>query len=289
MGAWGYGLFQSDYDLDEAAKLSDEIGLYKLGDIDPVEHDIIQTLVHMIGKNNEKSYVGMRMNMSYSEGIYCLYRQRCGSREDADVVREYLDSSDALNKLIERWMPKAHSTTEQGETTPPGYTLVILGACAMTHGCKLSKSFLDKLREVFLGVGLMRDALMQVHVALNEPHGYKNDGTPYDFGSKGLYETADSMPPGPGPVNVPGHAGFPMGHNTNAVEKRIRARLQEIHEVKTTAVCGGCASAQSKDGYFQTCAKCKKRKYCSKKCQKQEWDMHKQICGKEGNAAVGYA
>lgn len=44
-------------------------------------------------------------------------------------------------------------------------------------------------------------------------------------------------------------------------------------------VCGACGAEKKADGgALMACSKCRKRHYCSAKCQKEEWKEHKKYC-----------
>lgn len=63
-----------------------------------------------------------------------------------------------------------------------GYAFLLLGACAMTIGCKLTDRNLALMRKHFKNVGLMSGAVEQMANALGETGGYENNGQPHDFG-----------------------------------------------------------------------------------------------------------
>lgn len=44
--------------------------------------------------------------------------------------------------------------------------------------------------------------------------------------------------------------------------------------------CNNCKTNEKIDEPFNVCARCQKTKYCSKKCQKEDWKRHKVICKK---------
>lgn len=205
---------------------------------------------------------------------------------DPDLVRNHLESSGDLDKLINKWTAMALAPRDQKEWHNPGYKLVLIGACAMMMGCTLKNEFIECLRNVFLKVGLMRDALKQVDTALNGPHGFTN-GEPYYWGPFGVHDKVkdpqnDRFNPNSMFINVPAPGpGFFVKPDTSALENKIKARMEIIKQEKPDDVCGGCGGTQGKEGQaLLTCAKCKTRKYCTKECQKGHWATHKQLCAK---------
>lgn len=162
------------------------------------------------------------------------------------------------------------------------YEFVLFGACAISLGCTLPASFKDQLKKMYKSVGLMRDAQKQMDKALNGLDGFK-DGEPFEFDSPGLMETMmsggpsedDRMYPESMLMNVQSPFGLPPLSEESL--QNIRNKIAEgKHGEK---VCGGCGAKDGVNGtILQSCAKCKKRKYCSKECQKGHWTLHKKVC-----------
>jgi hypothetical protein len=161
---------------------------------------------------------------------------------------------------------------------------VLLGACAMTLGCQLPDAYVSMLKKVYTEGGLMRDALKQMRKALFGPDGFKN-GVPYDFESKDLVETANSMDekksaPSSLPwigMNVMSPGGIfntGMGNSTTSLTiKELRAKHNNPE------ACGSCGVKIGKGGKpLLQCARCKDRKYCGAECQKKHWKIHKKVC-----------
>ncbi|KAF2165434.1 hypothetical protein M409DRAFT_24284 [Zasmidium cellare ATCC 36951] len=282
MGAWGLGLFESDHDYDIISDLDAEAGLHKLAEDAQAKlkaEEEAKGIKH--GEDDDENSVEARIS-------YSIYADHCS---DFDLVRTYLQSSGELEKMIEKWTAKAQGWRNPLEWHNPGYKLVLIGACAMMYGCTLKDEFIQYLRDTFTEVGLMRDALKQVDTTLNGPHGFKN-GVPYKWGSFGVHEKAKNpdddllYPPRPGTaftlINVPspGPSLFRAPDNS-AFIKKIKARMELIKQEKSNNVCGGCGAADGKDGKaLLSCAKCKVRQYCSRECQKDHWETHKQLCAK---------
>ena len=59
--------------------------------------------------------------------------------------------------------------------------------------------------------------------------------------------------------------------------KTLRAAMEEGKY--GDGACGGCGAERQNDGEaLLQCAKCKKREYCGKECQKEHWKLHKKVC-----------
>ncbi|KAJ4346455.1 uncharacterized protein N0V89_010384 [Didymosphaeria variabile] len=261
MGAWGHDLFQSDHDLDMVSEMTHDAGLYKL------EEEAIAK-AKAAGESDAEKQI-----------YYNLY-----GPSHPDVVRHHLDSG-VLVDLIEKKKAKMLAPPNRLDfLRDPCYEYVLLGACAMGLGCTLPSDYLNMLKKVYTEGGLMSGALMQMRKALFGPDGFTN-GVPYDFESKDLIETANSMhdedrQPGASgfvSLNVIGPGGFfntGMGDSsTSTIIKELRAQ-----HAKPDA-CGGCGvKAQQSGAALLQCAKCKNRRYCSSTCQKKHWKVHKRVC-----------
>jgi hypothetical protein len=202
---------------------------------------------------------------------YTIAGQTCS---DIPAVRAHLDSG-VLAKLIKA---KEDNMLGQEQETfsfqDPCYVYVLLGACAMTLGCQLSDAYISMLKKVYKEGGFMPDAVQQMKKALFGPNTYKN-GVPYDFNSKGLVETANSLSAaGAKPnasgimgLNVPspgGMFGGDMGSSdTSTVITEMRDKKNKPY------VCGGCGVERTQNGNpLQICGRCKDRRYCSTACRR---------------------
>ncbi|KAF7192537.1 Zinc finger MYND domain-containing protein 10 [Pseudocercospora fuligena] len=252
MGAWGYGLFQSDHDYDEISDLDATAGFH-----------------FMQEEAEAKGEKDVRIS---------LY-----GPSDPDFIRKYLEASGTLDEMIEKYTAEAAvAKTDKWDYGQREYRLCLMGACFMMLGCNLSDDFLDLLRDKFTGCGFMLDALKQLDSALNRPDGFKS-GEPFDLSSPDLVETANMMPDetvtstGWIGMNVPAPFGFLKGPDTKALTRSIKARVEANRMKKVLEKCGSCGSSTGK---LETCSGCKHRKYCSKDCQKKHWPVHKLACGK---------
>ena len=253
------GLFQSDHDLDMVGDFEHEAGLEKLEEAAIAE-------AKAAGKTDEE--------------IKGIYYTMYGGGSAQDVIRRHLDSG-VLLELIEKWQAKLLAVPEEFQFFDPCYEYVLLGACAMTLGCTLPESYLSMLKRVYTEGGLMPDALKQMKKALFGPDGFEN-GTPYDFESEGLLETAASSTAEPGPLgwvglNVIGPGGF---WNTGMGDSTTSSIIKELRsQHNRPSACGSCGTEEGKDGgALFVCSRCKARKYCGPACQKSHWKVHKKIC-----------
>ncbi|KAL1799961.1 hypothetical protein ACET3X_000303 [Alternaria dauci] len=267
MGAWGYCLFQSDQDLDNVGDMGHQAGLTEL-------EEAAKAVARSQGNSEEDTERSIH---------YDLYAPCCS---DSEVVRKHLDSGALVEMIAKReakiLAPLNGSIDESAEYwfSDPCYMYVLLGACAMTHGCRLPASFLAMLKKVYTEAGLMPDAQRQMHKALFGPDGYKN-GEPYDFESKSLLEEANSRSDehdggGFRLMNVPNPLFFNPGRTnslTSLVVKELRDQFNKPDE------CGGCGVEERPGGKnLLTCSKCMNRMYCSTSCQKKHWKIHKKVC-----------
>src|SRR5690242_6727685 len=228
------------------------------------------------------------------EEICKIYLDIYGGGSHPNIVRKHLESG-ALAECIKTWETKMLAVPNGSKDQQleyffrdPVYCYVLLGACAMTLGCHLPKSFLDMLKIVYTEGGFLPPALRQLHKALFGPNGFKA-GEPYDFESKGLLATANSKSDDDEPPNAFGFRGLNvMGgpgsffgpHGTNSIDSVIMKELRsKLHDPD---VCAECSAGHGHDSTaLLQCARCKGRKYCSSDCQKKHWSIHKKVCRSE--------
>jgi hypothetical protein len=243
-----------------------------------------------LSKLEEELQASAKAEGKSDEDVDKIYLSIYGGGSHPEVVRKHLDSG-ALAKCVKAWETKMltvpnGSRDQQFEYLfrDPVYCYVLLGACAMTLGCHLQESFLDMLKIVYTESGFLTPALKQLHKALFGPKGFKN-GKPYNFESKSLVETANSMPKNQPPnalgfvgMNVMGGPGSMFGpYGTNSVDSVIMKELRsKIHK---PGVCAECSVSHGEGGRaLLQCARCKDRVYCSTVCQKKHWKIHKKLC-----------
>ena len=61
-------------------------------------------------------------------------------------------------------------------------------------------------------------------------------------------------------------------------EMKVRSTLFLLDVYKTTPVCCKCGNPDSRENVNQFCKECKMAKYCSRKCQQEDWKEHKKDC-----------
>ncbi|KAK4963726.1 hypothetical protein LTR10_001357 [Elasticomyces elasticus] len=278
MGAWGLGLFQSDDDFDIVDDLSEEAGFPqritgKQGN-------------HIIGLKttaNGKKFV-CHLSDDLAKNRLSIYADNNKSQATKVAIREHLDGG-KLQELIDKYTTKYHAKEEEAFPAPEsGYILCILGACAMTLGCKLPASFKAELRALYPAVFHLSEAQDQLKKALDGPGGFQ-DGTPYDFGSVGLQELMTSKKAdaeckrGIFGMNVGGQftlfAPKPPPADLG-VKARVKMELITEEGKHPRDACGQCGKSTTEDGKAMlVCSRCKERKYCSKECQVAHWPLHK--------------
>ncbi len=254
--------------MDNASDLGHEAGLTKL------EED-----AKAVAKAQGMSEEDAERSIDYSIPAGCC--------SDIELVRKHLDSGVLVDMLAKKeakiLAPLTGSQDELAEYwfSDPCYMYVLLSACAMTLGCQLPASCIAMLKKIYTEGGLMPDAQRQMHKALFGPNGFKN-GEPYDFESKSLIEAANTKVKEPDNglgyqvLNVANPLFFKTGmtnSSTSLVVKELRDQFNKPDE------CGGCGVEHRLNGKnLLTCSKCMNRKYCSSKCQKKHWKIHKKVC-----------
>lgn len=312
-GAWGYGIFQSDRDLDAVADLDHDAGLDKL-------EKALRARIKAKTLTPEKHerYVVKAMEPYFTICKHCstidstnefpLTFSPVGGGSAPDEIRDHLDSG-VLAKLFaekekELIDPPKHAWV-------PGYAFIILGACAMTLGCKIPPQYRAQVQKYFLHIGMMECAERQIFKALNGPEGYE-EGVPYEFVEPEDVTAAHEAEmaerernTGPGGfvmMNVPSPHGVFAGPPKNqALRTTMVSQRRSLSSARIPpscpmtwlifvldlqdegkfgpSLCGGCGADKTDDGEtLLRCGKCKKREYCSVGCQKEHWKFHKYVC-----------
>ena len=189
MGAWGLGIFQSDHDYDLIAELAKTAGL------PDIEARLKAAKEKRTGKPEPQSGAIGRAQTTETEAFdgrihLSMYAKLC---TDVETVRKHLESSVLTQMFAELERKFLSGEAVSGSMDYPGYCsagymYVLLGACAMTLGCKLDSTVIDSLKRKHLTVGFMRDALKQLDRALYGNKRYRN-GNPYNFGSRCVRDT----------------------------------------------------------------------------------------------------
>ena len=276
MGGWGLGFFQSDHDLDAIYGLDDAAGLTAL---EGKAKDRAKKRAGEAATGGKKSLpADEKPNLS-------VYAGHC---DDIELVREHLDSG-AMLKLIDHVKAKVDKANGY-EAAYAKYELVLAGACAMSLGCKLPADFKSTLIKDYRSVGLMRDAIFQMQVALGEGSGAYQEGAPFDFRCNGLLKAANEG------VSADSDRLYPGGGGGGIQMLNVSAPFGMIQKPEhrrapnkqyPSDVCGGCGSKNRKDGKpLLVCGHCKTTKYCGRVCQQARFKQHKQVCQKEGEKEV---
>lgn len=271
MGAAGLGLFDSDHDFDSISDLDVEAGFPKLA-TELRAKDSANRPQEDETKSTEKAASINDADDDY-DYRFSLHGSSQLTKDEFLAVRKHLESG-VLDRMINARLEKI-KVGDLGIYGHPGYELVLLAVCAMEYGCKLSEPFLDHLRRNIRSVGLMRDAVTQVDIALNDPEKcYKNDGTPYELQYiEGLGE-ADTLYPGGTTyklLNTAAPFGLFRATGTAAVQPNTR--------VFAAHLCGGCGARKKEGGGdLMRCGKCRAMLYCCVACQKSDWKRHKAVC-----------
>lgn len=263
MGAWGYGLFEGDHDYDVVSDLTGEAGLYDLQ-----EQDIAKARAPEPEKPSKKTSSKQAPNADAEteddedEIERCIYYSVfAGHCSDIDTVRTYLETSGAMDKLIDKYTAAFHATKKVEVWYGPEYKLVLLAACAMSLGVKLRPDFKKLVDKLYAHVGLMELGQKQMEKALKE---YKG-GERYEFD----YDLIETPPP------KKSNGAFTMLNVDGVGTMFGRPPKKQVYPEN---LCGACGSAGEEGKGLLLCAKCKKRKYCDRDCQKIHWSAHKKEC-----------
>lgn len=155
MGAWGWGLFQSDHDLDIIYELTEEAGVnesrkkQRESSAKTTDGDRWR-LIEIIEVDNA-FFVQTRPLEDEDEDKErnSIYKPR-----DLEFVRNHLDSG-----VLVRMLEKYETALLTGEETSlrgavPGYVFMLLGACGMTCGCTIPKTYKSTMQKVCTAVEL---------------------------------------------------------------------------------------------------------------------------------------
>jgi len=282
MGAWGFGLFESDHDYDIVDDFTSYASISELENEVKKQAELNDSVKEAFAREaNHRD-----KEQEHNDRIYLsIYANHCSTEAAVELVRHYLDSGILVSMVAKLEAKKRYSRI--------GYDYVLLGACAMTLGCHLPINFKLALMEVYDQVGLMDEGLTQMRKALHGPNGYVN-GVPYDFGSLGLLETAatrsqtdeegagktvEDLPQPEKPVFTPELTAVMTDMvkrvKWEAKDKKVAAQQKEYG----VGLCGGCGAEKGQSGaVLLACSKCKQQNYCSKECQKKHWKSHKAVC-----------
>lgn len=273
MGAWGYNFFESDHDLDVVCDLDSAAGLDELWkkNKERVKRDPAQSKDANANTPDDKTG-------SNEDDDYCELSVYAGHCADINLVREHLEAG-VLRKLIDEKKAKMETSDEDNKMAAFNqsyavYEFVLLGACAMSTGCKIPADFKELLIKKYRTTELQHDSLHAMQLALGDgPDRYKD--TPYDFGSKGIVEMANSRDPEEDKKSNLPFIGLNMPAPFGLFSNPKPAPMKEY----PANVCGGCGAKDRLEGEpLLSCGKCKVKKYCGRVCQQAHFKQHKRVC-----------
>lgn len=267
MGAWGLGLFQSDYDYDIIDELDDVAANLKPA-----------TPKTSIFFAADKDAARIHFDSDILAQLIAIYTALLGTESTLSIgfKRTY--------------------------RAAPTYTLVLLGALAMNLGCILPGPFREFLTQHFRNVGLKRNALRQMAEALE----VYDDGFAYPFGSLGLVDTverggpplADRLHPTSNNTSSPDPdisdeqalRNMALIVAAGRGDEAAKAEMEEkgLYRFAVEA-CKVCGKTEDEEVKLKKCARCKKIVYCGVQCQKMHWKVHKKVCKDVAAGASGTA
>lgn len=104
-----------------------------------------------------------------------------------------------------------------------------------------------------------------------------------DYSSKGKQKTCDAVKYF---VEHGGDLDVECGDGTTprGIAEKVQRLVPELGRLaKSAAMVDGpaCGACGKRGVPLLTCASCEVRKYCDKKCQRNEWKLHKKVCGQK--------
>jgi hypothetical protein len=222
--------------------------------------------------------------------VYSLHAGTCSSTEARELVRSHLDSG-VLHKLTTRMVSNFFNPLSVKDYTCGGFVPVILGACAMSHGCRslytspgyevFFKTYKDMLIGILTTAPLMDAAKEQMKKALLGPDGFE-PGTPIDFKRfarpndyvpRSTEDACTSMMLGGAPSGYMPAFEKAGGDDDTFFDVGPCVRKDMHYSIDATH-CGGCLAEHA----TLICAKCRNQVYCSKTCQRKDFKRHKNCC-----------
>ncbi|KAI0383949.1 hypothetical protein F5Y04DRAFT_287133 [Hypomontagnella monticulosa] len=140
--------------------------------------------------------------------------------------------------------------------------VIILGLLAMELGARIEDRHMMALR-VLRPMLPTIEQQVQLVTALDE---YKNDGTPWQSGSKGLFDREDARKLGKTQFDLGDEFWF-GGLGNSADEAPPSTMLSKV-----------CFSCGEKGDNLLRCSRCKMACYCNATCQRIDWPIHKRAC-----------
>lgn len=222
--------------------------------------------------------------------IYSLCADVCSSTAARERVRKHLDSG-ILHQITTKLVANYFNPITTQDYTYNGYLPVILGACAMGHGCQTLytapgyKMFFNTFKDMLVGIfetaPLMDGAKEQMKRALLDADGFK-PGSPLDF-TTFARNTVLSENAKTDPCLALLFGGRPHGYQSKRMGHPVKGAFVSMigpcskgdMGYTDDELCGGCGQKPRKPLY---CGNCRGQKYCSKACQRNDHKRHKVVC-----------
>ncbi|KAI2629851.1 hypothetical protein GGR54DRAFT_282011 [Hypoxylon sp. NC1633] len=187
------------------------------------------------------------------------------------------DKEDTIKKLNDGLLAKMFDKVLERDFQPlTSYhkrerVAIILGILAMLLGAIIEDRHMRALRLLRPWLPNMEQQL-QLVTALDE---YKNDGTPWELGSKGplaLQNTGDF----PVIEGSEGQAVVPFDCGDEFYYSGLGHSLDEPPTSEMSSKV--CLECWKKPATLRRCTRCKMARYCNTACQRADWGLHKKVC-----------
>ncbi|KAI0141084.1 hypothetical protein F4776DRAFT_546606 [Hypoxylon sp. NC0597] len=192
-----------------------------------------------------------------SEMCQCRLLYPCGD-DRAYTIKKLNDGlfTQKFNKILEAdFQPRSRNHKRER-------VAIIFGMLAMELGIIIENRHLLALQVLRPCLPTIEQQL-QLVTALEE---YKNDGTPWDTGSKTFPATEKSKARGISPFDLGDEFWF-SGLGCSSDEQPTSAMVSKI-----------CLNCGKNEVELQKCTRCKMAQYCNKSCQRDDWPIHKRVC-----------
>ena len=118
MGAWGFGLFQSDWDLDLIGDLDSELGLYELARKASAAAAAASSSEESQKENQHPTYAEEHDDTEDDLVGYSVFANHCYPEEAIDTVKKLLESG-KLAELVAKYEEKMQTRDENTFLDPP--------------------------------------------------------------------------------------------------------------------------------------------------------------------------